>query len=137
MQLKAHMCALLFVAAAGAATAGAAGAQSLSPMHNSGVTPSDIKGFRLSVGNPYPRRMTFLVLPMEPGFRVAAAAAAVDFPQLTLAPNTSRQVIVTFRILPPHKERTIGVCVEPKDLRGTVLPRVCGTYTGRLIGVGG
>jgi hypothetical protein len=134
MQLKAHMCALLFVAATGAA---AANAQSLSPMHNSGVTPSDIKGFRLSVGNPYPRQMTFLVLPMEPGFRVAAAAAAVDFPQLTLAPNTSRQVIVTFRILPPHKERTIGVCVEPKDLRGTVLPRVCGTYTGKLLGAGG
>lgn len=133
MQLNAPLCALLVAVAAPAA----ASAQSLSPMHNSGVTPSDIKGFRLSVGNPYPTRMTFLVLPMEPGFKVAAADAAVDNPQLTLAPNTSRQVIVTFKIDPPRKERTIGVCVEPKDLGGTVLPRVCGTYTGKLMGAGG
>jgi hypothetical protein len=113
-----------------------AAAQSLSPMHNSGTTPSDIKGFRLTVGNPYPTRMTFLVLPMDPKFRVAAADAEVNFPELTLAPNSARQVIVTFRI-GPSKERTIGVCVQPKDLESTVLPRVCGTYTGKLLGAGG
>ena len=114
-----------------------AAAQSLSPMHNSGTTPSDIKGFRLTVGNPYKTRMTFLVLPMDPKFRVAAANAEVNFPELTLAPNSARQVIVTFRIGPGRKERTIGVCVQPKDLESTVLPRVCGTYTGKLLGAGG
>jgi hypothetical protein len=119
------------------AVAGPAAAQSLSPMHNAGTTPSHVKGFRLTVGNPYKIRMTFLVLPMDPKFRVAAADAEVNFPELTLAPGTARQVIVTFRIGPSRKERTIGVCVQPKDLESTVLPRVCGTYTGKLRGAGG
>ena len=133
MQLKAHMCAVVLICLGGVG----ADAQSLSPMHNTGVTPSDIKGFRLTVGNPYRTRMTFLVLPMEPGFRTAAAGATVNTPEITLAPGTSRPVIVTFKIDPARKERTIGVCIEPKDLEGTVLPRVCGTYTGKLLSAGG
>ncbi len=115
---------------------GAAEAQSLAPMHNSGTTPSNIKGFRLTVGNPYRQRMTFLVIPMDTKFTVAAADAAINFPEVTLAPGTTRQVIVTFKIDTVRKERTIGVCVQPKDLPGTVLPRVCGTYTGKLLGAG-
>jgi hypothetical protein len=106
-------------------------------MHNAGTTPSDIKGFRLAIGNPYRSVMTFLVLPMDPKFRVLAADAEVNFPEITLAPGSSRQVIVTFRIDPARKERTIGVCVQPKNLQSTVLPRVCGTYTGRRPGSGG
>ena len=133
MQLNA----LVFAAIAAAGLAGAAHAQSLSPMHNSGTTPSDVKGFKLFVGNPYPMRMTFQVIPMDPKFQVAAADAAVNFPEITMAPNTTRQVIVTFKIDPARKERTIGVCVQPKDLGGTVLPRVCGTYTGKLLSAGG
>lgn len=117
--------------------AGAALGQSLSPMHNAGATPSDIKGFRLTLGNPYKQRMTFLVIPMDTSFRTAAADAAVNFPEVTMAPGTTRQVIVTFKIDAVRKERTIGVCVQPKDLPGTVLPRVCGTYTGRLLSAGG
>jgi len=112
--------------------AGAAAAQSLSPMHNEGTTPSDVKGFRLTVGNPYRSKLTFLVIPMDTKFRVVAADARVNFPEIIMAPGTTRQVIVTFKITPPRKERTIGVCVQPKDLAGTVLPRVCGTYTGKL-----
>ena len=114
-----------------------AAAQSLSPMHNQGPTPSDIKGFRLSIGNPYRTAMTFLVLPMDPKFRVRAADAEVNFPEIRLAPGSSRQVILTFKIDPARKERTIGVCVQPKNLDSTVLPRVCGTYTGRMAGAGG
>ena len=117
--------------------AGTAHAQSLSPMRNLGVTPSEIKGFRLVVGNPYRTRMTFLVLPMDPQFKVAAANAVVSAPEIRLAPGASRPVIVTFKIDPALKERTIGVCVQPKDLEGTILPRVCGTYTGKLISAGG
>jgi hypothetical protein len=119
------------------ALAAPASAQSLSPMRNSGPTPSDIKGFRLNIGNPYRTAMTFLVLPMDPKFRSRAAEAQVNFPQITLAPGGRRQVIVTFKIDPTRKERTIGVCVQPKDLESTVLPRVCGTYTGRMAGAGG
>jgi len=119
------------------ALAAPAAAQSLSPMHNAGPTPSDIKGFRLAIGNPYRTVMTFLVLPMDPKFRVLAADAAINFPEITLAPGSSRQVIVTFRIDPARKERTIGVCVQPKSLESTVLPRVCGTYTGQRLGSGG
>jgi len=115
----------------------AAHAQSLSPMRNDGETPSMVKGFKLYVGNPYKGRMTFEVIPMDPKFEVAAADAAVNFPEITLAPGTTRQVIVTFRIDPQLKERTIGVCVQPKDIEGTVMPRVCGTYTGRLSRPGG
>ena len=130
MQLKSHVIAALLV------LLGAAGAsaQSLSPMRNDGETPSLVKGFKLFVGNPYKGRMTFDIIPMDPGFRMLVADAAVNFPEITMAPGTTRQVIVTFRIDPQLKERTIGVCVQPKSIEGTVMPRVCGTYTGRLRG---
>ena len=52
------------------AFAGAASAQSLSPMHNEGETPSLVKGFKLYVGNPYRVRMVFEVIPMDPKFEV-------------------------------------------------------------------
>src|SRR5262249_20266858 len=112
-------------------------AQSLSPMHNVGVTPSDVKGFRLIVGNPYRQRMVFLVLPMDPKFKLVATDAMVNTPEIALAPGASRPVIVQFRIQPALKERTIGVCVQPKDIAGPILPRVCGTYTGKLLSAGG
>lgn len=108
--------------------------QSLTPMRNDGETPSQIKGFKLFVGNPYKTKMTFLVLPMDRQFRTKAPDAAVNFPEITMAPGSTRQVIVTFRIDPRFKERTIGVCVQPKSIAGTVMPRVCGTYTGRVRG---
>lgn len=117
--------------------AGVATAQSLSPMHNTGTTPSNIKGFKLFVGNPYKQKMTFQVIPMDTKFRTVAQDAQVNFPEITMAPGTTRQVIVTFKIDAVRKERTIGVCVQPKDLAGTVLPRVCGTYTGKLSSAGG
>ncbi len=128
---------LLVAFAVSLGLAGAAHAQSLAPMHNTGTTPSLIKGFRLYVGNPYKTRMIFLVEPMDPKFKVVAPDAAVNQPEIALAPGATRPVIVTFKIDPQLKERTIGVCVLPKDLEGPVLPRVCGTYTGKLIGVGG
>jgi hypothetical protein len=130
MQLKRLLPALLALVV----LAGPAAAQSLSPMRNEGETPSQIKGFKLYVGNPYRTQMTFEVLPTDPKFRVPAADAAVNFPEITMAPGITRQVIVTFRIDPRIKERTIGVCVQPKSIAGTVIPRVCGTYTGRLRG---
>lgn len=133
MQLKPFIAAL----AVALGLAGAAQAQSLSPMHNSGTTPSDIKGFKLFVGNPYKTRMTFLVIPMDTKFKLVAQDAAVNFPEITMVPGGRRQVIVTFKIDPAQKERTIGVCVQPKDLDGPVLPRVCGTYTGKLLGAAG
>lgn len=133
MQLR-PLCA---AAALGLGLAAPVHGQSLSPMHNAGPTPSDVKGFRLTIGNPYRTRMIFRVMPTEPGFSVPAKAAAVNFPEIALAPGASRPVIVTFRIDPPRKERTIGVCVEPKGLSGPVLPRVCGTYTGKRLGLGG
>lgn len=118
------------------ALAGPAAAQSLSPMRDAGTTPSDIKGFRLMVGNPYATRMSFLVLPMEPGFSTPARDAVVSAPEFRLAPGASRPVIVKFRIDPALKERTIGVCVLPKQIEGPILPRVCGTYTGRMAAAG-
>ena len=130
MQLRSPALAALLLLA----FTGAASAQSLSPMRNEGETPSLVKGFKLYVGNPYRTRMSFEIIPMDPKFRVLAADAAVNFPQLTMAPGTTRQVIVTFRIDPRIKERTIGVCVQPEAIEGTVMPRVCGTYTGRLRG---
>jgi len=132
MQLKA-----LLLAAALTGLCSVAHAQSLSPMRLDGPTPSEIKAFRLTVGNPYKTRMTFLVMPMDPQFRVAAADAIVTAPEIRLAPGASRPIIVKFRIDPALKERTIGVCVLPKDLDGPVLPRVCGTYTGRIGRAGG
>jgi hypothetical protein len=133
MQLRSHVVAGLLLLL----LTGTAAAQSLSPMRNDGETPSLVKGFKLYVGNPYKMKMTFEVIPMDPKFKVAAADASVNFPEITMAPGTTRQVIVTFRIDPTQKERTIGVCVQPKDIEGTVMPRVCGTYTGRLRRSGG
>ncbi len=52
---------------------GTAAAQSLSPMRGEGVTPSLVKGFRLTVGNPYKAKMTFVVLPMDPRFTTGGA----------------------------------------------------------------
>lgn len=131
MHLKLTMPAIAVMLALGV---GGAAAQSLSPMRNAGDTPTLVKGFRLVVGNPYKTRMTFDIVPMEPGFAKRAADAEVNFQRITMAPGTSRQVIVTFRIDPAIKERTIGVCVQPKEIAGMVMPRVCGTYIGRLRG---
>lgn len=135
MLLRLSLAALVGLAALVAASAAAA--QSLSPMRADGSTPSEIKGFRLTVGNPYRQRMVFEIIPMDAKFERVAANAAVSAPEIRLAPGASRPVIVQFKIDPKSKERTIGVCVQPKDLDGPVLPRVCGTYTGRLIGPGG
>lgn len=132
MHLKPLFAVLLLAAGLAPATA-----QSLAPMRNEGSTPTGMKAFRLQVGNPYPRRMVFTIVPMEPGFETPASGAKVNFPQVTLAPGVTRQVIVSFTIDPAIKERTIGVCVQPKAFEGTVMPRVCGTYTGRISGAGG
>jgi hypothetical protein len=114
-----------------------ASAQSLSPMHKTGTTPSDIKGFKLQVANPYDRKMTFVVVPMDPQFVNEAEKARVLPNEVRLAPGAGRAVTLQFKIDTNAKERTIGVCVMPKDLEGPLLPRVCGTYTGRIIGPGG
>ena len=120
--------------AAGAAAllvlCGTAQAQSLSPMKSSGATPSDTKGFRLTVGNPYEKAMTFVILPMDPEFEVMVDGAVAKPAEVRIGPGLQRQVTVAFKIAAGQKERTIGVCVQPKDIEGSVLPRVCGTYTG-------
>lgn len=108
-------------------------AQSLTPMRKAGTTPSDIKGFRLTVGNPYKQFMVFDLIAMDPTFTRTAMDAEVQPSQLSLAPGVSRQVIVMFKIPNEQKERTIGVCVVPKSIAGPVIPRVCGTYTGELL----
>lgn len=111
--------------------AGAA-AQSLSPMERTGVTPSDTKGFKLLVSNPYARRMTFNIVPMDSEFITPIEGAVARPARLTLAPGKGRSVIVAFKIDPSNKERTIGVCITPENFEGPVLPRVCGRYTGRM-----
>ena len=63
----------LALAAALLAAVPAAG-QSLSPMQHAGVTPSGTKGFKLLVGNPYPTRMTFRVVPMDTAFETPSRA---------------------------------------------------------------
>ena len=108
-------------------------AQSLSPMHKTGTTPSQTKGFRLQVGNPYDAAMIFEIIPMDTQFRSTAPSAVVRPSEIKLAPGFSRSVLVAFDIAPGTKERTIGVCVQPKNFDGPVFPRVCGTYTGILL----
>ena len=123
--------------AAGLAFATPAAAQSLSPLEKSGVTPSDKKAFRLTIGNPYERRMTFVIVPMLPDYDTPTDGVVVKPAEVTMAPGFSRQVIVTFDIDPAKRERTIALCVMPKALDGPILPRVCGRYTGRMAGRGG
>ena len=113
-----------------------AAAQSLQPMEKAGFTPSSTKAFRLLVGNPYAKRMTFVITPMNTDFTAPAPNAKVRPAKLVMAPGFSRQVILSFDIDPKAKERTIGLCVMPEDLDGPILPRVCGLYTGRMAGAG-
>jgi hypothetical protein len=114
--------------------AGTALAQSLTPMERTGITPTGTKGFKLLVGNPYPTRMTFLVMPMDPQFTTGIADAVAKPGRITIAPGHARSVIVAFKIDPTQKERTIGLCIVPDKFEGPVLPRVCGRYTGRMAG---
>lgn len=107
-------------------------AQSLTPMTRTGTTPTDVKGFKLLVGNPYPTKMTFLVMPMDAAFTQTTADATVRPDRVTIAPGHARSVIVAFKIDPSEKERTIGLCVIPENFHGPILPRVCGRYTGRI-----
>jgi hypothetical protein len=120
----------------GIAVASAAHGQSLSPMHNKGPTPSDTKGFKLVIANPYPKAMTFVIIPMDTAFENAAPKAVVRPNEVRLGAGLSRTVTVAFKIDPGQKERTIGVCVQPKEIEGSILPRVCGTYTGIMAGAG-
>jgi len=112
-------------------------AQSLSPLEKTGVTPSDRKAFKLTVGNPYTSRMTFVLVPLAADYQTPIEGVTIRPAELTMAPQFSRQVIVTFDIDPKKKERTIALCVMPKALDGPILPRVCGRYTGRMAGAGG
>lgn len=125
---------LLLTAALTAAIPSVASGQSLSPLEKAGPTPSDRKAFRLVVGNPYTRRMTFVLVPTEPDYSTPARGVVVNHPKLTLAPGFSRQVIVTFDIDPSKGERTIALCVMPEAIDGPVLPRVCGLYAGHMAG---
>lgn len=130
MQLKAFLVAACLLGLA----AGTSSAQSLSPMKKAGATPSDVKGFQLKAGNPYKSRMTFVALVMDPTFTNEVSGALVQPAEFRLAPGASRTLILQFKIAPPNKERTVAVCILPKDIEGTIQPRVCGTYTGRLLG---
>ena len=112
-------------------------AQSLSPMKKNGATPSDIKGFQLKAGNPYNKRMTFVAMVMDPTFTTEVSSARVQPAEFRLAPGAFRTLILQFKIAPPNKERTVAVCVLPKDIEGSILPRVCGTYTGSVFRVSG
>ena len=123
--------------ALGLAATAPAFAQSLSPLEKSGITPSDRKAFRLEVGNPYDRRMTFVLVPLLSDYQTPTSGVVVKPARLTMAPGFSRPVIVTFDIDPAKKERTIALCVMPENLDGPILPRVCGLYTGRMAGRGG
>ncbi|MDB5541858.1 MAG: hypothetical protein JWQ89_3585 [Devosia sp.] len=128
---------LAMAVATGLAIAAPAAAQSLSPLEKSGVTPSDKKAFRLTIGNPYNRRMTFVLVPLAPDYKTPIDGVVIRPAELTMAPGFSRQVIVTFDIDHKKRERTIALCVMPKALDGPILPRVCGRYTGRMSGRGG
>lgn len=112
---------------------GMAFSQSLSPMRKAGVTPSDVKGFRLTVGNPYHQRMTFTITPTDPATGAPAQDATATPSEVVLAPGYARTIILAFKIPAPRKERTVGLCIVPKHIEGPILPRVCGTYTGSLL----
>lgn len=133
LSIKLTLLALALVIMGLALATGQADAQSLSPMRLQGTTPSDIKGFRLTVGNPYQQRMRFQLIAMDPAFTHAVAGSSVTPSELILAPGVRRTVIFAFKIDAPVRERTIGLCVVPTDIEGPVQPRVCGTYTGTVL----
>jgi hypothetical protein len=135
-ELKRGLTVLVLFGLAALAASGAS-AQSLSPMEKKGPTPTAEKGFRLNVGNPYRQRLTFIAVPMDPDFNVPIADVSVRPAEFRLVPGASRTVLLRFKIDPEKRERTIGLCIMPKDLGGSILPRVCGRYTGFMRGAGG
>lgn len=114
-----------------------AAAQALTPLVRDGLTPTASKAFRLQVGNPYGKRMVFVLIPMLPDLRTPAEGAEVRPSRVVMAPGHARTVIFAFKIDPKLKERTVGLCIMPEKIEGPILPRVCGLYTGRMAGGGG
>ncbi|MEM7498602.1 MAG: hypothetical protein AAF371_11495 [Pseudomonadota bacterium] len=113
------------------ALAEAAAAQGLSPMRKDGNTPSDRKGFYLHVHNPYDRVMTFDLRPMELDLETEALSAEARPSRIRIGPKRRRRVVFVFDIPEMAVERKVALCVMPADVRGSILARVCGTYTGR------
>ncbi|WP_051332444.1 hypothetical protein [Cucumibacter marinus] len=131
MQLARYLAPLGLVALTAFGSISAAHGQSLSPMRKDGLTLSDMKGFRVAVSNPYQKRMAFVLEVMDPEFETPVGDAVVQPARLVLAPGYGRHVILAFKIPPNQKERTIGLCVRPEEISGSILPRVCGTFVGR------
>ncbi len=111
-------------------------AQGLSPLRREGETPGDRKAFYISVKNPYPKALTFRLEPMELDHQNLAPNAWVHPNKVTIAPNRGRRVTLIMEIPKNETERTISLCVTIPSLESAVLPRVCGTYTGRRFGAG-
>lgn len=116
--------------------AGVAAGQGLAPLRKEGSTPGERKAFYVNVLNPYNRPMTFELTPMEPDFATPAPDAWVRPNKVTIAPQKGRRVTFFFQIPAEMKERKVALCVMAPGLDSAVLPRVCGTYTGRRIGGG-
>ena len=114
--------------------AGTAFAQGLTPMKREGVTAGPAKAFYVAVRNPYDRPMSFSITPVETDFETLASRAKARPHRVRLGAQKTRRVILLFEIPQNAKERTIALCVQPEEPLGSVVTRVCGTYTARRVG---
>lgn len=116
-----------------AVTSTAVSAQSVSPLRKEGTTMTNKKAFYVNVGNPYKTPMVFSLTPMEADYATPARKVVVRPAKLKLGVNQSKRVIFMFEIQKDQKERKVALCVTPEGITGPVLPRVCGTYTGKRL----
>lgn len=112
---------------------GEAAGQGLAPLRKDGATPSDRKAFYVNVKNPYASRLKFRLDVMESDYWKPASNAWVFPQEMTIAPNGGRRVTLIMEIPDDANERTIALCATAPDLETAVLPRVCGTYSGRRL----
>lgn len=120
------VCAAVFVTAASA--------QSVTPLRKEGTTLTDKKAFYVNVGNPYKAPMVFSLTPMEADYQTLASKTVVRPARVKLGVGQTKRIVFMFEIQKDQKERKVALCVSPENLDGPVLPRVCGTYTGKRLG---
>ena len=106
----------------------------LGPLAKEGVTDSDLKGFYLTVINPYPRSETFTLTPLDATVEAPAPRVTAIPSRMTIGGGRNRKVLVVASGLVPRERYTFRVCAERPPLpTETIHARVCSTLTARRV----
>jgi hypothetical protein len=109
-------------------------AQSITPMRQVVRSFANDFAVRVTVGNPYPRRVAFEVKVYDETFK--PIAARINFPVVKIAANDTRMVTV---VVPfnENPQRKIRICAEGlfgADTGSKVRTQVCGRFLAQHVG---